>query len=179
MERHYETICIIKPDIGDEAVQGIVKKATGSLEKGGAELCKVDEWGRRKLAYPIEKKNEGFYVLLDYTSTPEVNKELERSFKLNEDVLRYQTVRIEAPAVVEAASEEDVAVEAASEDVAVEAASEDVAVEAASEDVAAKAASEDVAAKAASEDAAAKAASAEGTAGPVEAVSDDKGGEDE
>jgi small subunit ribosomal protein S6 len=134
MERHYETICIIKSDIGEAAVQEIVKKATASLEKGDAEVCKVDEWGRRRLAYPIEKKHEGFYVLFDYTSTPGVNKELERSFRLNEDVMRYQTVRIEVKAAAKAASEED---------------------------------------------AAAKAASAQGATGPDEAVSDDKGGEDE
>jgi small subunit ribosomal protein S6 len=171
MERHYETICIIKSDIGEAAIQEIVKKATASLEGGGAEICKVDEWGRKRLAYPIEKKNEGFYVLFDYTSTPEVNKEMERSFKLNENVVRYQTVRIEAKAVVEAASEEDAVAEAApAKDAAVEAAS-------AKDAVAEAAPAKDATVEAASdEDAVAKAAPPEGATGPDEAVSDDKGG---
>ncbi len=171
MERHYETICVIKSDIGDAAIQEIVKKATGSLEKGGAEIYKVDEWGRRRLAYPIEKKNEGFYVLLDYTSTPEVSKELERSFKISEDVMRYQTVRVEAKAAVEAASDEDASAEAAPEEGTIKtdpAVSNDKGVEA-------KAVVEAVS----EEDASAETASEEGTTKTDPVVSDDKGGEDD
>jgi small subunit ribosomal protein S6 len=97
LERHYETIFIIKPDLGDEAVKGIIQKAADSLKKGGGQVNKVDEWGRRRLAYPIQKKHEGFYVLLDYSSSADVSKELERILKLNEDVVRLQTVKFEGP----------------------------------------------------------------------------------
>jgi small subunit ribosomal protein S6 len=104
MERRYETICIIKSDLGDTAIQEIVKKASASIETGAGNLNILDEWGRRRLSYPIEKKHEGFYVLFDYTSTPEVSKGLERSFRLNESVVRYQTVRLEGKAAVRAAA---------------------------------------------------------------------------
>ena len=103
MERRYETICIIKSDMGDTAIAEIVKKASTSIETGAGKVNILDEWGRRRLAYPIEKKHEGFYVLFDYTSTAEVSKELERSFRLNESVIRYQTVRLEGKAADRAA----------------------------------------------------------------------------
>ena len=104
MERRYETICIIKSDLGDTAIQEIVKKASASIETGAGNLNILDEWGRRRLSYPIEKKHEGFYVLFDYTSTPEASKELERSFRLNENVIRYQTVRLDGKAAARAAA---------------------------------------------------------------------------
>jgi len=90
----YETVCIVRPDLAEDAVKGIIAKATASLESAGGTVARVDEWGRRKLAYPIQKKNEGYYFVLDYTSSPEGSKEVERLLRLNEDVLRYQTIRI-------------------------------------------------------------------------------------
>lgn len=92
--RHYETVCIVNPDIGEGAIKEVVTKATGVIrEKNGVEVD-VEEWGRRRLAYPILKKSEGHYVVFTYTSPPEASKELERTFKFNEDVLRYQTVAL-------------------------------------------------------------------------------------
>lgn len=104
MERHYETVCIVRPDVGDEVIKGVIQKATAVLEAGHARVNKVEEWGRRKLAYSIGKKHEGFYFLLDYNSAPEVSKEVERILKFNEDVMRYQTVKL-TEAVEEAAKE--------------------------------------------------------------------------
>jgi small subunit ribosomal protein S6 len=91
----YETVCIVRPDVGDDVIKGIIGKATEALEGGGGEFHKLDEWGRRRLAYPIQKKNEGYYFVITYSSLPAVSKEVERLMKLNEDVLRYQTVRLE------------------------------------------------------------------------------------
>ncbi len=91
---NYETVGIIRPDVGDDVVKGVIGKATEILQSGGGELKRLDEWGRRRLAYPIQKKNEGYYFVLSYSSLPEVSKEIERSLKLNEGVLRYQTVRL-------------------------------------------------------------------------------------
>lgn len=92
---NYETVCIVKPDVGDEVVKGVIQKATTALETGGGTIYKLDDWGRRRLAYPIQKKNEGYYFVLDYTSTPAVSKEIGRLLGIHEDVLRYQTVRLE------------------------------------------------------------------------------------
>ncbi len=88
MERRYETICIIKSELGDDAIREIVKKASASIEEGAGSVNMLDEWGRRRLSYPIQKKHEGFYVLFDYTSTAEVSKSLERAFRVNESVIR-------------------------------------------------------------------------------------------
>lgn len=108
MEKHYETVCIVKPDIGEDAVKGIITKATSVVEKNDGKDVSVDEWGRRKLAYPIQKKSEGIYFLITYTSPPSASKELERTLRLNEDVVRYQTVRLKAraPIAEEPAAEE-------------------------------------------------------------------------
>jgi len=90
----YETVCIVRPDVAEDVIKGIIQKATTSLEGSGATVTKVDEWGRRRLAYPIQKKSEGYYFVLDYMSAPAASKEIERVLQLNEDVLRQQTVRI-------------------------------------------------------------------------------------
>jgi len=94
MERHYETICIVKPDVSEEVTKGIIQKSTAVIEEGSGKLNKLDEWGRRRLGYPIEKKHDGYYFVIDYTSAPSVAKEIERLMKLNEDVLRCQTISI-------------------------------------------------------------------------------------
>jgi len=94
MERHYETICIVKPDVAEEVTKGIIQKSTAVIETGKGKLNKVDDWGRRKLGYAIEKKHEGYYFVMDYTSEPAVSKEIERLMKLNESVLRCQTISL-------------------------------------------------------------------------------------
>jgi len=94
MERHYETICIVKPDVSEEVTKGIIQKLTAVIEEGKGKLNNIDEWGRRRLGYPIEKKQDGYYFVMDYTSVPAVSKEIERLMRLNEDVLRCQTISI-------------------------------------------------------------------------------------
>ena len=96
----YETVCIVRPDVGDDVIKGVIAKSSELAASEGGEVLKLDEWGRRRLAYPIMKKNEGYYFVLTYSSLPEVSKELERTLRLNEDVLRYQTVKLKETAVV-------------------------------------------------------------------------------
>lgn len=98
MENRYETVCIVKPDVGDEVVKAIIQKATATLETGGGKLGKLEEWGRRRLAYTIQKKHEGYYFLIEYSSSPDTSKEVGRQLKINEDVLRFQTIRLEEQA---------------------------------------------------------------------------------
>ncbi len=95
MERHYETIWIVRADLGPEGTKEIQDKAVEAIEKGNGHINKVDEWGVRRLAYPIKKKNEGFYTLMDFNASPATVKAMEKIFKYNEDVVRYQTVRLE------------------------------------------------------------------------------------
>lgn len=96
----YETVCIVRPDVGDDVIKGVITKASELIAGEGGEVLKLDEWGRRRLAYPIMKKNEGYYFVLTYSSLPETSKEIERSLRLNEDVLRYQTVKLDESAVI-------------------------------------------------------------------------------
>jgi small subunit ribosomal protein S6 len=97
MGTRYETVCIVRPDAGDDLIKAVIKKATATIEGGGGRLLKLDEWGRRRLAYTIRKRHEGYYFVMDYESSPEASKEIERQMRLNEDVLRYQTVRVTLP----------------------------------------------------------------------------------
>ncbi len=119
MDRRYETICIIKADIGEADIKAIVTKSSELITREAGIVNTVDEWGRRRLAYPIQKKNEGYYVLFDYNSNPTASKELERSLKINENVVRQQTVKLDteyvAPAVVPDPVEEPAAVAAPAE----------------------------------------------------------------
>ncbi len=95
MERNYETVCIVKPDVGDDVIKAVIEKASAVVESANGTVARLDDWGRRRLAYPIAKKNEGYYFILTYTSESSASKEMERQLRLNEDVLRYQTVHIE------------------------------------------------------------------------------------
>lgn len=108
MQNHYETVCIVKPDVAEDAIKGVIQKATTTLTEGGGAMEKLDEWGRRRLAYPIQKKNEGYYFVMEYKSAPDVSKEIGRLLGLNENVLRYQTVRMEKRAAAAKLKAEEV-----------------------------------------------------------------------
>lgn len=105
MERLYETVCIVRSDAGDDVVKGVIKKATAAVEGGGGKLNKVDEWGRRRLAYPINKRNEGYYFVLTYTSSTDTSRELGRQLRLSEDVIRHQTVQLDPKTQLEKPAE--------------------------------------------------------------------------
>lgn len=91
--RHYETLFIVNPEISDEETDAVVDKFTGILTEGGAFIGMVDKWGRRRLAYTVKKFNKGYYVLLDYGATPQAVAEMERLFKIDEQVIRFLTVK--------------------------------------------------------------------------------------
>ncbi|MET0152038.1 MAG: 30S ribosomal protein S6 [Candidatus Binatia bacterium] len=89
----YETLTVLHPDLGEAGSKELVQKVRGILEAGRAEIKKVDEWGMRELAYPIRKQRRGIYALVEYRSEPPAVAELERQLKLNDQVLRFITVR--------------------------------------------------------------------------------------
>ena len=88
----YEAMYVITPELEDEAVKGIIEKYTGIITANGGEIEKVDEWGRRRLAYPINYKTEGYYVLMSFTSGPEFPKELDRILGITEGIMRSMIV---------------------------------------------------------------------------------------
>lgn len=84
----YETMYIISPTLDEEQVKALVEKFNNLISEHG-ELEKVEEWGRKKLAYEVQDQKEGYYVLLYFSANPEFPAELERNFKINENILKY------------------------------------------------------------------------------------------
>ena len=95
----YETVFILTPVLSDEQMKEAVEKFKGVLTKCGAEIISEENWGLKKLAYPIEKKSTGFYVLVEFKAAPEAIKTLEIAYRRDERVLRYLTVKMEKYAV--------------------------------------------------------------------------------
>ena len=96
MMRKYETIFILHPSLDEEAVKANVEKFKGVIENGGGTVDNVDSWGKRKLAYEINKVNEGQYTLIDFTANTELPKELDRVFRITDGVIRHIIVNKEA-----------------------------------------------------------------------------------
>ena len=89
----YEAMYIVTPEMEDDAIKGVIEKFSGIITANGGEIEKTDEWGRKKLAYPIDYKTEGYYVLVNFAAAPELPRELERNFRNDESILRYMVVR--------------------------------------------------------------------------------------
>jgi small subunit ribosomal protein S6 len=97
--RPYEVVVILEPSLEESEVQAIVNRSTEQLQAGGASVNKVDKWGKRRFAYEVAKRTEGFYVLLDVSSEPAPMAELDRSLRLADDVLRHKIVRLPEAAI--------------------------------------------------------------------------------
>src|SRR5205085_6766011 len=95
MTRIYEELFIIKPDAPEEEVDAFVEQLRTQLTAAGATVDKVDKWGKRRLAYRVDKYREGSYVLFQFTAGPETVKELERRLRVSDVVLKFLTVRID------------------------------------------------------------------------------------
>ena len=93
--RNYEFTFIAHPDVEDEGLTGVTEKVSQFITEGGGQIANVDHWGKRRLAYPIQKQREGYYVLMQVQLDPESIVELERRLKLTEEVIRYLLVRVE------------------------------------------------------------------------------------
>jgi small subunit ribosomal protein S6 len=96
--RRYELMLVIRPDIGDDAVQAIIDRVTRSLITGGGQIAKVSPWGRRRLAYQIGQFHEGSYFLIVFDAQSDAVAELERSLNITEEVMRHLVTRVERPA---------------------------------------------------------------------------------
>jgi small subunit ribosomal protein S6 len=93
--RIYEELFIIKPDAPDEEVDAFVEQLRTQLTTAGATVDKVDKWGKRRLAYKVDKYREGTYVLFQFTAGPEMVHEFERRLRVSDQVLKFITVRID------------------------------------------------------------------------------------
>jgi small subunit ribosomal protein S6 len=93
--RVYEELFILKPDSPEEEVDGFVEQIKQVITSGKGTVDKVDKWGVRKLAYRVQKFNEGLYVLVQFSSSPELVKEVERRLRVTDSVMKFITVRID------------------------------------------------------------------------------------
>jgi small subunit ribosomal protein S6 len=93
--RTYETIYIVHPEVVGDGYNAVIDKFKGILTDQQANLLKVDEWGTRKLAYQVKKQGRGTYVLMAYEAGPTVVAELERRMRIDENIIKFQTVLLE------------------------------------------------------------------------------------
>lgn len=88
----YETVFVLDPSLDDTILQKEIKKVEDLITDHKGQVLKIDKWGKRRFAYPINRKNEGYYTLILFEGEGKIPKELERAYKLNELCLRYLTV---------------------------------------------------------------------------------------
>lgn len=91
---NYEVVYIMDPALGEEAIAAMIEKFKTLVETQGT-VAAIDDWGKRRLAYPINYKTEGYYVLVNYTAEASVPKEIERNLQISDSILRYLTVKVE------------------------------------------------------------------------------------
>ena len=97
---NYETVFILNPVLSEEQAKDAVEKFVSVLTKAKAEIINTENWGLKKLAYPINKKSTGFYNLIEFTAEPQVINTLETEFRRDESIMRFLTTVLDKHAVV-------------------------------------------------------------------------------
>jgi small subunit ribosomal protein S6 len=93
-KREYETIFILRPDLANDVIAAVNTKVRGVIEAGGGNLLKVENWGRRKLAYEVKKQLKGIYLFWRYLGAAGLVEEIERNLRLSDSVIRYYSVKV-------------------------------------------------------------------------------------
>ncbi|MCU0589406.1 MAG: 30S ribosomal protein S6 [Syntrophobacteraceae bacterium] len=93
--RKYETFFIVDPDLTDEVNSVIDEKLKNVISNNGGSVLEYTPWGKKKLAYPVQKRTRGHYVLMEYAGGPELVAELERNMRLDERILKFITVKLD------------------------------------------------------------------------------------
>jgi small subunit ribosomal protein S6 len=93
--KKYETIFILDPDLEEERALSAIEKAKGIITQANGEILKVEDWGKRKLAYEVKKKSKGHYILIHFLGSPALLSELERNFRVMDAVIKFQSVRLD------------------------------------------------------------------------------------
>jgi len=94
----YESIFIVRPSLTDEDTNKIIERMKGVVEKSGATILKTENWGRKKLAYEVKRERKGTFVYLYFRSEGSAISELERSYRLEDSVIKFLTVRLDQEA---------------------------------------------------------------------------------
>ena len=92
---NYESVLIVRQDLGASQVNSIVEDLSNVVKKEGGEVVRVDNWGLKNLAYRIKKNRKGHYVLMNITAPANAIAEFERVMRFNEDIIRYMTVKVD------------------------------------------------------------------------------------
>ncbi|MBD1850449.1 30S ribosomal protein S6 [Leptolyngbya sp. GB1-A1] len=96
---YYETMYILRSDLGDEVVDQAIARYQGILTEQGAQGLDTQHRGKRRLAYPINKQREGVYVQMNYSSSGAAVAAMERAMRLSDEVVRFLTIKVDAPVV--------------------------------------------------------------------------------
>ncbi len=94
--RRYETIFILRPNVGEEEISKIIESTTQIVLNENGTILEMNRWGMKKLAYLIKKESLGYYVYCDYAGTPAAVAEIERKFRIDDSVLKYLTIKTES-----------------------------------------------------------------------------------
>lgn len=92
--RRYEQIYILRPSLSEDEINDIVENTNQIIQGENGSIISNDKWGMKRLAYPIKKELQGYYVFCDFASTPAAVSEMERKFRIDDSVLKYLTVKI-------------------------------------------------------------------------------------
>ena len=95
MLRHYEMIFIVHPNVPEGEMSKVTDKVTAVITQRKGEVITLKDWGKKRFAYKVKKSTKGYYFLLYFTATPDVLAELERTLRIDEKILRYQTIKME------------------------------------------------------------------------------------
>jgi small subunit ribosomal protein S6 len=105
MAQLYESIVILRPSLADEDIQKTLDKVKSTLEKSGGTIERLENWGKKKLAYEVKREKKGVYVQLNFHGSGVAVTELERFFRLEDAIMKFLTVKLEAPKPVSAGTE--------------------------------------------------------------------------
>jgi len=114
--RRYELMLVLRPDAPDDRIQAVIDRTTRGIVAAGGSIAKVAPWGRRRLAYPIDRHREGSYHIILFEAPSEAIGELERSLLITEEVLRHLVTRDERPVRTMRRDSEDVVLPAEDEE---------------------------------------------------------------
>jgi small subunit ribosomal protein S6 len=102
--RHYEVMVILDAGLEEDGIRTILDRATKTLTDNGATVGKVDRWGKRRFAYEVHHRNEGYYALIDATAEPAAVAAVDRVLGLADEVIRHKVIRLPEKAAVKAVS---------------------------------------------------------------------------
>jgi small subunit ribosomal protein S6 len=110
--KRYEVVAIVKADLVDEGITALIERIQNIITERKGVIAKVEKWGKRRLAYEIDKQKDGFYFLIDFAGDGPIVAEIERNFKIDDRILKFMTVKKEGAVTREGMDEEVAAAEA-------------------------------------------------------------------